>query len=125
MLDRCDVLPPNEAEAHRCTGVTSTPVAAQRLARRVGTVAITSVSGAHARRGEDVVDVEAPRVEPTTIVDTVGAGDNFDAGFLFGYINHWDLERCVRAGLGAAARSLGGRGGTGALDPIEEALLRG
>ena len=73
--------------------------------------------GAVARRGDEVVRVGSPPVDRATIVDSIGAGDNFDAGFLYGYVNGWDLERCVRAGLDAAGRSLHGPGGTGALTP--------
>jgi sugar/nucleoside kinase (ribokinase family) len=115
ILDRCDVLLPNEAEARRMTGAESTMEAAARLAQRVGTVVITTSSGALARCGAEVEDVDAPVVEPETIVDTIGAGDNFDAGFLYGFLHDWDLARAVHAGLFAATRSLAGRGGTGAL----------
>ena len=31
-------------------------------------------------------------------VDTVGAGDSFDAGFVYGYLNGWDLEKCLQVG---------------------------
>jgi sugar/nucleoside kinase (ribokinase family) len=115
MLDRCDVLLPNEAEARRITGAEAIDAAAAQLARRVGTVVVTTASGAMARRRNEVVNVEAAVVEPATIVDTIGAGDNFDAGFLYGFLHGWDLDRSVRSGLDAAARSLLGHGGTGAL----------
>ena len=84
---------------------------------RAGTVAATTGAGAVARRGDEVVRVGSPPVDRATIVDSIGAGDNFDAGFLYGYVNGWDLERCVRAGLDAAGQSLHGPGGTGALTP--------
>ena len=115
MLDRCDVLLPNEAEARRMTGAESTSEAAALLARRVGTIVVTTAAGALARHGADVADLDAPLVEPDTIVDTIGAGDNFDAGFLYGFLHGWDLARAVDAGLYAATQSLTGRGGTGAL----------
>ena len=115
ILDRCDVLLPNEAEARRITGAEGVDAAAAQLARRVGTVVVTTASGAMARRRNEVVNVEAAVVEPATIVDTIGAGDNFDAGFLYGFLHGWDLDRSVRCGLDAAARSLLGHGGTGAL----------
>ncbi len=115
MLDRCDVLLPNEAEARRITGAETVDDAVARLAQRVGTVVVTTASGALARRRTEVVNVDAAPVEPATIVDAIGAGDNFDAGFLYGFLHGWDLARSVQSGLDAAARSLLGRGGTGAL----------
>ncbi len=56
------------------------------------------------------------------VVDAVGASGNFDAGFLYGFIHQWSLERCLRAGIGNAARSLTGTGGTSMLGTIDDAL---
>ncbi|GAA0469772.1 sugar kinase [Alkalibacillus silvisoli] len=39
--------------------------------------------------------VEAPPVKPTKVVDTVGAGDGFDAGFLYSLLNGWNLEKSL------------------------------
>ncbi|MFD1414315.1 sugar kinase [Oceanobacillus jeddahense] len=39
--------------------------------------------------------IQADPVKATKVVDTVGAGDGFDAGFLYGYLNNWDLERSL------------------------------
>jgi sugar/nucleoside kinase (ribokinase family) len=115
ILDRCDVFLPNDAEARRITGGATATDAALALARRVGTVVVTTASGAIACRGDRVVEVEALLVEPSMIVDAIGAGDNFDAGFLHAFLAGGDLQRSIRLGLDAAARSLHGRGGTGAL----------
>jgi sugar/nucleoside kinase (ribokinase family) len=56
------------------------------------------------------------------VVDTVGAGDNFDAGFLYGWLNDWSLVRAL--GLGSACGSLSTRaaGGTSAQPDLEEAV---
>lgn len=39
-----------------------------------------------------------PGVRNQKIVDTVGAGDGFDAGFMTGMLNGWDIEKCARLG---------------------------
>jgi 2-dehydro-3-deoxygluconokinase len=40
--------------------------------------------------------LEASPVVPKKIVDTVGAGDGFDAGFVYGVLNGWSLEKTLR-----------------------------
>lgn len=123
ILDHCDVLLPNDHEACTLAGTAPATVAAARLAERVGTVAVTSGSdGAFACRAGALVHVGAAVVDPASMVDAVGAGDTFDAGFLYGHVHGWELERCLQVGVGAAALSLRGRGGTAALGTIDEAL---
>ncbi|MEO1314680.1 MAG: adenosine kinase [Pseudomonadota bacterium] len=64
------------------------------------------------RSGEDVVlirgdeRVEVP-VHTVTPVDATGAGDQFAAGFLYGYINQSPLPVCGRMGCVAAAEVIG------------------
>lgn len=62
--------------------------------------------------------VPAPRVD---IVDTVGAGDNFDAGFLYAVIEEGMLlVDAVRFANAAAALSCTFRGGTGGSSSAEQ-----
>ncbi|WP_156855215.1 sugar kinase [Oceanobacillus sp. AG] len=39
--------------------------------------------------------VEAPPVKSNKVVDTVGAGDGFNAGVLYGILNKWPLEKTL------------------------------
>jgi 2-dehydro-3-deoxygluconokinase len=39
--------------------------------------------------------VHAPPAAGTKVVDTVGAGDGFNAGFLYGVLHEWDLEKTL------------------------------
>lgn len=40
--------------------------------------------------------IDAPPVKPSKVVDTVGAGDGFNAGFLYGYLQGWPLEKTLK-----------------------------
>ena len=62
--------------------------------------------------------IPAPRVE---VVDTVGAGDNFDSGFLYATVEErMPLLEAVRFANAAAALSCTRRGGTGACSSAAE-----
>jgi 2-dehydro-3-deoxygluconokinase len=55
-----------------------------------------------------ITSVAPDRVEQ--VLDEVGAGDAFAAGFAFGLLNHWSPIDCARAGNTIAARALRGTG---------------
>ncbi len=62
--------------------------------------------------------VPAPAV---SVVDTVGAGDNFDAGFLYARLEReMEVRDCIRFANAVAARSCMYRGGTGACSTAAE-----
>jgi len=50
----------------------------------------------------ETVSYDVPKVDPTEIVDSNGAGDAFVGGFLAGLIQHKSEAECVRAGHWAA-----------------------
>ena len=69
----------------------------------------------------------ASLVPEAEIVDTVGAGDTFDAAFITGFLEGWPLERCARFASAAAASSLRGAGGVTSLASraeLEQLLAR-
>jgi sugar/nucleoside kinase (ribokinase family) len=59
---------------------------------------------------------------PVTVIDTTGAGDSFDAGFLYGYLQKWELEKSLRLACACGSLSTQGIGGTSAQPSLEEAL---
>jgi 2-dehydro-3-deoxygluconokinase len=40
--------------------------------------------------------VETAAIPVKKVVDTVGAGDGFDCGFIYGVLNNWNLEKTLR-----------------------------
>ncbi len=54
------------------------------------------------------------------IVETVGAGDTFDAAFVTAFLSGWSPERCAKFAAAAAASSLRGAGAVSSLASREE-----
>ena len=75
-------------------------------------------SGAMTLEAGGVVHVPACPVEP---VDTTGAGDSFNAGFLHRWLQGAPLVECLRLGAACGALSTLGLGGTGAQPTLREA----
>ncbi len=65
--------------------------------------------------------VRVPSI-PVKVVDTVGAGDSFDAGFIYGYLQGWTLEKTLRVAAICGALSTQKSGGTEGQPTLEEAM---
>jgi sugar/nucleoside kinase (ribokinase family) len=122
-LRQTDLFLPNETELQaiaRAAGVVDASQALGFIAARVPLVAVKLGSrGAVAQRGDQVVHAESL---PVTVVDTTGAGDTFDAGFIYGYLSGWDLERTLRLACVCGSLSTQGVGGTSSQPTFSEAL---
>ena len=95
-------------------------LAASKLGSKVETLVIKlGADGALGVRGGQVIHI--PSI-PVQVVDTVGAGDSFDAGFLYGYLHNWELERALRLACACGALSTQKAGGTGGQPKLEEAM---
>lgn len=103
----------NADEACSMTGRVDPESALAVLASRTGCPIVKmGALGALAFHGGKPVTVPAPAVH---VVDTVGAGDNFDAGFLFAMLEKdLGILDSIRFANAVAARSCMFRGGTGA-----------
>ena len=58
---------------------------------------------------------------PVEVLDAVGAGDSFDAGFLYGYLQKWSLSDSLRLANACGALSTRAAGGTTAQPTLAEA----
>jgi sugar/nucleoside kinase (ribokinase family) len=120
LLPLTDVFLPNATEACALTGVPDVEEAAARLARIVRVVAVKlGAEGALGVQGEQMARMPSL---PVAVVDTVGAGDNFDAGFLYGYLHGWPLERALRLGTVCGALSTRAAGGVAGQPTLDEVL---
>ena len=112
-----DIFLPNAREAKKIAGTQNIEDAVSKLAAMVPLIVVKrGAEGAMAQRGSDRFVSPAARVE---IVDPVGAGDSFDAGFLHQYLRGGDLQSCLNAGNVTAALSTTRAGGTEAFRDSE------
>ena len=102
--------------------------ALRRMQRRYGcllTAATLGEEGVLAWNGEQLHHTPAYCVP---VVDTTGAGDIFHAGFIYGLLQDWPLERqldfaCASAALNCTA--VGARGGIQSIETIENLIATG
>lgn len=117
-----DLFLPNETELLGIAGATDLDTALDYMAARVPLVAVKlGAEGALARRGTEITRGEPIAVD---VVDTTGAGDSFDAGFVYGMLQGWDIARALRFGCVTGALSTRAAGGTGAQATYDEAAER-
>jgi sugar/nucleoside kinase (ribokinase family) len=116
VLRHVDVFLPNEREACKAAGTEDLEAAIHKLSKLVALVVVKlGPKGALAQKGSERFESASKEVVP---VDTVGAGDSFDAGFLHEYVRGSDLPTCLASGNKAGALSTTRPGGTEAFrDP--------
>jgi sugar/nucleoside kinase (ribokinase family) len=104
-----DIFLPNQREACRIVGTDDVQDAIERLAQRVPTLVVKlGPQGALLRQGTHEIKAEGKSVE---VVDTVGAGDSFDSGFLHKFVHGSAWEECLRFANQTAAYSTTKAGG--------------
>ncbi len=113
-LAHTDLFFPNEDEALRLTRKRSVEAAAEALATLARVVIVKrGRKGAYVQSPLGWLAVKPPRVRA---VDTTGAGDSFNAGFLAAYVSGADLASCAECGVAAGARAVTRAGGTTAFE---------
>jgi len=118
-LEEVDVFLPNEVELAGVSGVDDPERALRRLQNgRTLTVAKLGARGCMALEGRRLIQSPALRVSP---VDTTGAGDSFDAGFLHAWLGGRPLVQALRFAVVCGGVSTQGSGGTGCQASAEEA----
>ena len=129
LLASADICFPNLEEGRRWTGETAPEAVARALVERAArdrdaaagplTVALKlGRDGALGLRGTELVRVQAPRV---AVVDTTGAGDSFDAGFVAALVNGWHLDEALDLAVACGSASTRSTGGVDAQPTLDEA----
>lgn len=117
VLGRVDMFAPNVDEALRLTGASTLDEALELLSAVVDTVIVKrGGAGATAVRRGRRVDVGAVAV---TAVDTTGAGDCFNAGFVHATLRGQPLGECLSTAVACGAAAVTGLGSAGAPDLTE------
>jgi len=118
-LRETDLFFPNEVELEALTGCKDPAAGLRGLATDfTRVVAKLGEQGAMTLDGDAIVRVPAYRVET---VDTTGAGDSFNAGFLQRWLDGAPLVECLRLGAACGALSTRALGGTAAQPTLSEA----
>lgn len=110
IIPHCDIVLPGADEAELLTGE-SDPERAARELHNMGPRLVLMKLGAEGSMalGDDGI-VRVPAIHLDRIVDPVGAGDGFAAGFLSGQLRGWTVEESLRLGntVGACAMTVSG-----------------
>ena len=118
-LSEVDVFLPNEVELEGVTGLRDREEALRSIANgRTRTIVKLGTAGAMTLEGERVVATAAFRVEA---VDTTGAGDSFNAGFLHAWLRDAPVRDAITFAAACGALSTLSAGGTGAQPTEQEA----
>jgi sugar/nucleoside kinase (ribokinase family) len=119
LLSTTDNFFPNKTEALSITGAENIESAARQLAGKSELVAI-KLGADGAMLQQDEKTIFAPSIA-VNVIDTIGAGDSFDAGFLYGYLNRWEMEKSLRLAAVCGALSTQASGGTAAQPTLDGA----
>ncbi len=110
LFPHLDLLMPNENEACRMAGVRDVDTAIDILSTKVRTLVLKRGSkGAMVVSGTQRFTALPLSVD---VVDPIGAGDSFNAGFLHQFVRGASLEDCLAFGNASAALSTTRGGGT-------------
>lgn len=111
ILERTNILLINEAELRLlCNNNESSlkELAIGFLDMGIETVVIKQGSkGVFAMNNQETCEVESYKCD---VVDTTGAGDSFNSGFLYSYLKGYDLEKSCQIGNWVASKAIEGFG---------------
>lgn len=118
-VDNCSVFLPNMSELMAHCGVKTREDALAELKNTAGLVVVKDgENGAWLWDGTKLTH-EPARLN-NKLVDAIGAGDSFDAGFISAYLEGMALTDCLSRAILMGALNTTGRGGTAAFGSLQE-----
>lgn len=108
LLEAVDVFFPNDNEVKLLSGRTDICAAMDYFKKIPVLVVKRGKDGAIAHSNGRVYRAGAIAIP---VADTVGAGDSFDAGFLYGWLHNMPIETCLRAGIYCGSMNVRANGG--------------
>jgi 2-dehydro-3-deoxygluconokinase len=105
-----DILFTGETEAQLLTGQTDQRRVLAELRRRAIKLVVIKRAAAGALLASDDHVIMVPPVHVESVIDSVGAGDAFNAGFVAGHLRGLDLAECGKLGCAVGAAALAGTG---------------
>jgi len=110
VLPYVDIFLPNENELMLITGKDNIQDALSYAGKLMPIIAVKcGADGAYAYCKGDVYKRDAMKI---TVADTVGAGDSFNGGFIYGFLNGLPMEDCLQAGTTCGSLNASKAGGT-------------
>lgn len=126
VLKYTDFFFPNESEALNITHTESVPAAAAKLSEYCNTVVVKmGPQGAYLKTGPIIL--QKPPYD-TVPIDTTGAGDSFNAGFIYAFINRLDFSTCLNYANACGSISItriGGATSCPGLDEVKRLIKNG
>lgn len=120
LLSLTHVFLPNKKEALSITKTSDVESASKKLSEKAEIVAVKL--GAQGALAYNLTKFNRASSISVDVVDTVGAGDSFDAGFIFGYLHSWPIAKSLRLGCVCGALSTQQVGGTTGQPTLREAM---
>ena len=127
LLENVDYLISSREFPARLTGEQNLFVSLRMLAKRFGSRVTAATLGEDGVLAWDGSKFHYHPAYAITAVDTTGAGDIFHAGFVYGLIKGWNLDRALEfssAAAGLACTGPGARGGIASVSSVEDLISK-
>lgn len=124
LLQDVDILFTDEGEAGSITGEKILEDAANKLLAAGPRLVVIKQGAQGALLASQTETIRQPALPVAEVVDSIGAGDAFDAGVLYGELAGWKLKETAHFAAATASLTLGGMGGTQTAPTLDQVRKR-